>query len=436
MPTPIDHVLSDPRRSQRDKLELLQTNWRDELARQDDVALLDSLRAIRKAINSKKLRTRVDALIGALRRDGAHGNAPLPKPTPITAAPPMVVPADPDAHRNPDLEAKIAAEPRDRASYLVYRDWLESQGFAHDGRVTLGPLADCDDMLEVFDWQHGFIRSARLRYTMERFNADRPNVRIEQALAWLLDDPGPGRFIETLTIGLVRHDDNDYAGVCQTIGARLRPALTTLFLGDFEREECELNWTSISDASPLWPAVPRLRKLLLRAGTMRLGRIDLPELRELETVTGGMPGEALAAITSARWPKLERLSLQVGLGSEGATTDVDLLAPLLTGTEFPALTHLGLCNCEFTDELCRRLASAPILPRLRSLDLSMGTMSMAGVEALLRAPQAFAHLEWICVDYNFLPDEAQALLETLEPQIQFGWQRHDDGRGRYASAYE
>jgi uncharacterized protein (TIGR02996 family) len=430
----LDQLLSNPSRSQREKLELVETIWRRELERCDDETLLESLRAIRKAINSKKLREQVDTFIGLLRRDGAQGDAPLPKA--VTARPPLTVVVEPDVHRNPDFEAKLAADPRDRATYLVYRDWLEGRGFVRDGRVTLGPLGDCDDMLDQLEWQHGFIRTARLHYTMERFNGERPNVRLEQALAWLLDDPGPGRFIEKLTLGLVRHDDNDYGGACKAIGARLRPALIELELGDFDRDECELNWTAISDAAPLWPAVPRLRKLYLRAGSMRLGPIELPELRELETVTGGMSDESLRAIANANWPKLERLSLQIGLGSEGASTDLTLVAPLLAGTKFPALTHLGLCNCEFTDELCNQLASAPILPRLRTLDLSMGTMSMAGVDGLLRSRQAFAHLEWICVDDNFLPDEAQEQLETLGPRILFGGQREDDGRGRYASAYE
>ncbi|HLT35150.1 MAG TPA: hypothetical protein VK034_02670 [Enhygromyxa sp.] len=351
-------------------------------------------------------------------------------------------PADPApkiddaAHKNPELEAMIAANPRDRDSYLVYRDWLESRGFTQGDRVTLGPLADCDDMLDELDWYHGFIRAARVRYTLDRFNGVRPNVSVEQALEWLLDDPGPGRFVQRLTVGLVLHDDNDYGGVCRVIGARPRPALEELSLGDFGYEECELNWTSISDASPLWASVPRLRKLWLRAGSMGLDGIDLPELRELETVTGGMPPQALAAIASADWPKLERLHLQIGCGHQDAATDVALIEPLLAGTRFPALTYLGLCNCEFTDELCERLAGSAILPRLRHLDLSMGTMSMAGVQALLRTPRAFAHLEGICVDDNFLPDEAIPLLDSLGPPIEFGAQREDVDGYRYASAYE
>lgn len=435
MSSSLERLLSNPYRQQREKLELLQTNWRAELERLDDAALYETLRAIRKALNSKKLRAQVDTFIGALRRDGDPGAAPLPKPTRL--ADPVVERAElPDPHRNPHFEAKLAADPRDAATYLVYRDWLESQGFVHDGRVTLGPLDNCEDMLGDLEWRHGFIRAATVRYTLARFNGERPDVRIEQALAWLLDDPGPGRFVERLTIGLAMHDANEYAGVCRAIGARLRPALLELVIGDFSSEECELNWTSISDTSSLWPAVPRLRKLQLRAGSMRLDGIDLPELRELETVTGGLPAEALAAIANADWPKLERLSLQVGLAEQGAADDVRLVEPLLAGIKLPALKHLGLCNCEFTDELCERLANAPILPQLRSLDLAQGTMSMAGVEALLRTPQAFAGLERISVGYNYLPDEARALLETLGPAIDFDWQREAEGRGRYASAYE
>src|SRR5690606_37898619 len=53
------------------------------------------------------------------------------------------------------------------------------------GRVSLGRLAECDDMLTGVEWRHGFIRSARVSYTHERFNNERPQVSIEQALGTL-----------------------------------------------------------------------------------------------------------------------------------------------------------------------------------------------------------------------------------------------------------
>lgn len=439
----LERLLGSRDKTQREKLAVLADAWGSVFARMSDDELLICLRLIHKAINSKKLRTRRDALIAALRRDGAGPGAPLPKPRP-EQAPPAASPANATADTsgagagpfNPALEAEIAADPGARAPYLVYRDWLEERGLVIDGRVTLGPLADADDMLGELDWQLGFIRACRLSYSSARFNDERPELSIEDALAYLLDVPGPGRFVQRLTIGLARHDDNDYGGVCKVIGARPRPALRELFLGDFGYEECELNWSTIGDAAPLWPALPRLRKLTLRAGAMTLDAIDLPELRELSTVTGGMPATALAAIASARWPKLERLDLQVGVSHQGAATEVSLVDPLLAGAECPELRELGLTNCEFTDELCARLPSAAILPQLRTIDLSMGTMTMVGARALARHPQAFAHLSGLVVVDNYLPDEALPLLEQLGVPIVFGEQRRErDGR-RYASAYE
>jgi hypothetical protein len=435
-----ERLMLDPNRTQREKLELLSTHWAPTLERMDDDELLACLRSIRKTINSRKLIAQRDALIGRLRRDGLAGAAALAK----LAAPPPAVIAGPEsaaevaaeASRHRELEAEIAKDPRGREAYLVYRDWLESRGLVTDGRVSLGPLAECEDMLDELGWGLGFIRRCRVRNTLERFNGRRPDVGVEQVLAWLLDDPGPARFVRCLAVGLVRHDDNHYGGVCEVLGRAPRPALEELFLGDFGYEECELNWSTIEVPERMWAALPRLQSLTLRAGSMQLDGLDLPQLRTLETVTGGMPAAALRAITHARWPALVRLSLQIGAAHQGAATDVSLIDPLLAGTELPALVELGLCNCEFTDEICERLASAAILPRLRSLDLSMGTMTMAGVEALLRAPSGtFAQLERLDVDDNYLPPEAEALLGGLGPEIVFGQQRDGDGP-YYASAYE
>lgn len=341
-----------------------------------------------------------------------------------------------ESHHNAELEASLLASPQDGQTWQIYRDWLEGRGLVSDCRVSLGRLAECDDMLTAVEWRHGFIRSARVSYTYERFNNERPQVSIEQALGALLDDPGPGRLIERLIIGLALHDDNDYSGVCKAIGAHLRPCLTELEIGDFGYEECELNWSTIGDASTLWPAVPNLRSLWLRAGAMQLGDIVLPELRTFETVTGGMPKEALRSIAHANWPKLERLQLQIGASGQGAATDVALVEPILAGTGLPALTHLGLTNCEFTDELCERLGSAPIVRQLRHLDLSMGTMSLAGARALVRHAQRLAHLDSLVVDDNYLPDEARELLACFGPALEFGGQREEGRYGRFASAFE
>ncbi len=429
--------------SQRERLAILVSEWTPAFEAMDDDELLRSLRLVRKTINSKKLKAACVELIGKLRRDGLSGAAKLPKPTPTpTPTPTLETSAEtnpsmqaPDPNRNLELEALIAANPRAREPYLVYGDWLEERGLRANGRIKLGPLDDCQDMLSETNWHLGFLRKARLRYTLGRFNGEAANVTIEQALEWLLENPGPGRFLADLTVGLVRHDDNNYGGVCRVIGSRSRPALERLFLGDFEYSECELNWSDIEDASPMWAALPRLRSLTLRGGSMTLGDIVLPELLSFTTVSGGMSGAALASIASASWPKLEKMSLQVG--PEGAS-DAALVDPILNGTGLPELRHLGLTNCNFTAEICTKLANSKILPQLKTLDLSMGTMGPESARLLHENRGAFAHLDQIDVADNYLSDDSTTLLAGICKSVIVGDQRDDDEgpSARYASTFE
>jgi uncharacterized protein (TIGR02996 family) len=463
----LERWLRDPNRSQREKLRLIEEQWIGPLRRLSDEELPAALRLIRKAINSRKLWAQRDALLRELRRDGLAGDAPLPAPPgpPERPDPDREEPAlrEADDGRDPSLEAAIARDPEAREPYLVYGDWLEARGdprgqliavqhelnksAAHrrmlaaqeellreHGERLLGPLRDCDDMLTDVQWYMGFIRSCRLHYSLERFNGDRvPNVKAEQALGWLLD--GPGRFLQHLVVGNVTHDDHTYGTVCQVLGAQPRPTLRSLFLGDFTYEDCELNWSSIGDASVMWPALPGLERLKLRSGEMTLGEIVLPALREFTTVTGGLDRDSAMGIARARWPLLEKLSLQYG---PQGTHDFAVVEPILAARGLENLRHLGLTNCGFTDEICHALPRSEILPRLEELDLSMGTMSDDGARVLFDHPQAFGHLELLNVDDNYLTAAARPLLEGLCGNVLFGDQRDDGGdpSARYASAYE
>jgi len=458
--------------TQREKIAAIREQWLEHLRAVPDHEVAQVLLLVKKAINSKKLRAERDALVAQLWRD-----VPLaadPEPAPATETPPPApTPPQDDPTRNAELEALIAADPEAREPYLVYADWLSARGdprgelitiqhelskspgsggaggrskkmtraqdelLAARGAELLGLLADCDDMLQGVDWHLGFIRSCRLCLSLERFNGERDSsVTVEDALACLLD--GPGRFIQHLTVGVVRHDDNTYGRVCEVIGARPRPTLRSLFLGDFTREESELNWSKIGDASVLYAAVPNLHRLTLRSGSMKLGRIELPELRELTTITGGLNRAAADSIASASWPRLELLSLQFGRASQGATADPTVVQPILDGQGLPALRHLGLTNCEFTDEICRALPRCAILPQLHVLDLCMGTMSDEGAEALASHRDALAHLKLLIVDDNYLTDAGLALLQGLCQEVALGDQRDDeaDPDNRYASAFE
>lgn len=348
--------------------------------------------------------------------------------------------------RNRDLEAAIIANPDDPAPYLVYADWLQQQGeplgrwiveHARGGddfiKTTedelLGPLAPYKDMLPHRVWRNGVLHKLKIANAFERstdHGGELPEFAIEDLLEVVLDGD-IGSFVVDLTVGIATFIDNDYYGVMTTIGARPRPMLRSLFIGDFRSEETELNWSGLGDASTFYAATPNLRELVLRSGNrITLGAIELPELRSFATLTGGLTKPAIESMVTARWPKLERLSLQIGSRRYGSDIAVEDLQPILDGAGLPLpLRHLGLTNFEHTNELVPLVARSNILPRLRSLDLSLGSLGPEGIEPLLAAAAAFAHLDRLDLSSSWLdPNTANRVRERL-PNAVVASQRFD-----------
>lgn len=454
--------LREGRGSQRDKLTTIEEHYLDVIVGMYDDEHARAVREIKKRLNSPKLAAGVTALVARLV--GEHNTNPNPEPldapVPETESPPMVVdnPGDPGAV----LEAAIAAEPTTRDSYIVYGDWLEGRSdprgqlvaigaelakapehkamlAAHaehlraHGDTILGVLAKPGVGITGIEWFMGFISKARVGLPRDR---DRKPAAfaIPEVLQALLDDPGPGRFVQDLTLGLVKLEGDGWQAATLAIAKRPRRALRKLFIGDFTYEECELNWTKLGDLSKLWPAVPNLRELTLRSGSMTIGPIDLPKLESLTTITGGLGEDSAERLAAANWPELRTLSLQVGRRDCGAAQHVASVAPLLTGARAPKLTALGIVNCEFVDEIVELLVDAPLLSRLTSLDLSLGTMTDDGARVIERNASKFTHL-FVNVDDNYLTEEACARLAACVPNLYTGDQREDDGH-RYASTVE
>src|SRR5262249_16624377 len=116
---------------------------------------------------------------------------------------------------------------------------------------------------------------------------------------------------------------------------------------------------------------------------------------------------------------------------------VDDLAPILAGRSLPALTWLGLCNAEIADQIAAAVAAAPVVGRLRVLDLSMGTLSDAGVEALL-AGQPLTHLEYLVLRHNVVWARMGERLAGELPGVTVdlsGW-KSDEEFGRYTAVSE
>ncbi len=358
---------------------------------------------------------------------------------------------------NPELEAAILKDPDNADGYLVYGDWLQSQGDPRGELIALqhallgakGSAASAlkkkvsallskhrdlllgtllppmlkDETLSV-QWHLGFLRSARVK--APGWGED-PEFEVPEAVALLLAHPS-ARFLQELVIGLPSNDgDNEYDDVTRAIAKAAPKALRSLFLGDFVYpDETEISWSHIGKVSSLYKAVPQLRSLRLRGGDVDLGKVDLPELREFTVESGGLNRSAVKSIASANWPKLQRLEVWFGSEEYGAGGDEDDIQSILDGKGLPALKHLGLCNAEFSKALARVLPKSKVLAQLETLDLSKGTLTDEDAEVLAANAAAFKHLKRLDLTENLLGKKGEKLVAKLCADVARGNQRDDD----------
>jgi len=304
---------------------------------------------------------------------------------------------------------------------------------ARNAEELLGPvLAPHAEKLELA-WQHGWVHTAWLdAWYPDDSSADVPS---EQILDGILTSPAC-RFLRALRL---RQTVTDYSPLyerfLQQLAKAVPPTLRTLVIGDFRFEPgyrsmgTEISWIGIGNLAPLAKKLGALTTLIVQGGSARseqplkLGALELPELRHFELRTGGLDRASIRAVCKARWPKLERLALWFGdpeYGAQGRLADV---APILAGEGLGNLHHLGLCNSPFADELCAALPRAKILRRLRTLDLSMGVLTDDGAGQLLAHAQAFAHLERLDLRAGYLTAEMTRRISRLCKEVVLDRQR-------------
>lgn len=191
------------------------------------------------------------------------------------------------------------------------------------------------------------------------------------------------------------------------------PNLEALFLGDMISEECEISWIQQSNLSPLWSAYPGLIELGIRGGEgLSLGSITMPMLKKLVIEAGGLPKSVVNEVASASLPELEHLELWLGTDEYGGDSSMGDVQPILVTTRFPKLTYLGLKNSILANEIAKAIPASPIVAQLQVLDLSMGTLSDSGVEALSSATN-LGHLQKLDLHYHFASNDAIAKLANL-----------------------
>ena len=171
--------------------------------------------------------------------------------------------------------------------------------------------------------------------------------------------------------------------------------------------------SSSAALAPLLEAFPKLQILRARGGEgLVLSELKHGALRALALETGGMNASVVRSVLNGHLPELEYLELWLGTEEYGGTCTVEDLQPLFKGKKFPKLRYLGLRNCDFVDDIATVIVNSPLVQRLDTLDLSLGTLSDVGGQALVKLP-ANSSLKRLDLRHHFMTKQVTKELKKL-----------------------
>ncbi|MFT3692472.1 MAG: hypothetical protein QM831_04975 [Kofleriaceae bacterium] len=350
--------------------------------------------------------------------------------------------------RNRELEAAILADRDARAPYEVYADWLLHEGdlrgelihvqLALEANQTPALVAREQELLGTLDladasmlkwltreprwqWRRGFLDAITVPHCYQ-------DTETAYAYRHLADQPVAAVMREvTLGTGVFHHS---YTGADDvSILEALRDAPLPIERLTFSSFDNDISWTRMGALAIA--QLQGVKFLQIEAGVFSLGEVDLPELRSFAMITGGLRAQVLHELVAATWPALTSLTVYLGVEDYGLDFTVDECVKILDRGTFPKLDTLGVCNANDTDELVRAVASSKLMKRVKTLDLSNGTMSERGARWMMAHAGAFAHLDKIDLAGNFLGREIRAELRATLPSCVADHQRDERDGERY-----
>lgn len=202
--------------------------------------------------------------------------------------------------------------------------------------------------------------------------------------------------------------------------------LTALFIGEMTYEECEISWIKQTDYTPLLNAFPKLRELCIRGSSdLELSSFNHDHLEKLTIQCGGLPVEIVNALEKSSLPALTHLELWLGTEGYGFSGNATDYANLLTHLDKSKLSYLGLKNAEIADDIAVWLAQQAWLEPLETLDLSMGTLSDVGAQALFASPHV-SKLKKLDLTHHFISDAWQNKLAGLDCDVVLADRQEED----------
>ncbi|MGZ3418997.1 MAG: WGR domain-containing protein [Polyangiales bacterium] len=355
--------------------------------------------------------------------------------------------------RNPELEKAIVADPENQQLYSVFADFLEEQGdprgelislqiagkdkeakalIQKESEYFLGPLAEhtkcydgdlgnnnrsnSDDWVEenqqAFLWKNGFIHRVRLAhdsYADEEFQG-----KLVDILDMLLRHPSGRYVVEFAFNSNGDPNEDDLQDLLDLLGRKAPPTVRKILIGD---NVDQISWYHVGNLEPLWKGAPNLRWFEIEAGEFLVGSMSCPNLEHAVFKTGGLAKAAGKSIATAQLPNIRHLDIWYGDDNYGGDCTIKEVMPLLERTDLKHLTHLGLKNSQFSNDIAKAIGGSRILGQLKELDLSMGTLTDEGAEAMAANKDAFKHLEVLDLTHSFLTEKGLALVKGLAKKV-------------------
>ncbi len=372
--------------------------------------------------------------------------------------------------RNPALEAAIAANPNDRDAYAVFADWLQEQGDPRGELISLqlgykdkqaktlidnhadyflGPLAEHQKVhdeggnnssshlrssaqekewqktqQQAFLWRNGYIHRCRLSH--DSYSDTEWKGKNVDILADVLAHPSGRYIVEFAFHSNGDPNEGDLQDLIDLLGKKAPPTTRKITFGD---NVDQISWHHTGSLAKLWKGVPNLRILEIETGEFDVGKMDAPNLERAIFITGGLSASCGKNLAKASMPKIKHLELYYGTDEYGGDCSIKEVKPLLDRTDLPKLEYLGLKNSMFADDIARAVGNSKIVKGLKTLDLSLGTMTDEGAQALAASKASLAHLECLDLTRNFLSKKGVDAVKGLCKKVITGGQEKSDDDG-------